>query len=86
MYAMLSHSVVSDSFQPHGLSPARLLHPWDFSGKNTEILLHFRQILYLLTLQGSTGTVIQECIMGKRERKEKKRKENVYFFFILIRT
>ena len=25
-----SHSVVSDSLQPHGLQPTRLLHPWDF--------------------------------------------------------
>ena len=28
---MLSHSVVSDSWQPHGLQPTRLLCPWDFS-------------------------------------------------------
>ena len=25
-----SRSVVSDSLRPHGLQPARLLHPWDF--------------------------------------------------------
>ena len=29
------HSVVSDSSQPHGLQPTRLLHPWDFPGKST---------------------------------------------------
>ena len=28
-YCMLSCSVVSDSLQPHGLKPARLLCPWD---------------------------------------------------------
>ena len=28
----LSHS---DSLQPHGLQPTRLLCPWDFPGKNT---------------------------------------------------
>ena len=28
---MLSHLVVSDSLQPHGLQPARLLFPWGFS-------------------------------------------------------
>ena len=33
--ACVSHSVVSASLQPHGLWPARLLHPWDFPGKNT---------------------------------------------------
>ena len=27
----LSRSVVSDSLQPHGLKPARLLCPWGFS-------------------------------------------------------
>ena len=32
---MLSHSVMSDSLQPRGLQIARLLCPWDFSGKNT---------------------------------------------------
>ena len=28
---MLSCSVMSDSLQPHGLQPTRLLCPWDFS-------------------------------------------------------
>ena len=28
-----SRSVVSDSVQPHGLQPTRLLRPWDFPGK-----------------------------------------------------
>ena len=31
----LSHSVVSNPLQPHGLQPARLLCPWDFPGKST---------------------------------------------------
>ena len=30
-----SHLVVSDSMRPCGLQPTRLLHPWDFPGKNT---------------------------------------------------
>ena len=29
----VSHSVESDSLQPHGLKPARVLHPWDSPGK-----------------------------------------------------
>ena len=33
-------SVVSDSLQPHGLWPARLLCPWDSPGKNTEAGCH----------------------------------------------
>ena len=33
----VSRSVVSDSLWPHGLQPARLLHPWDPPGKNTGV-------------------------------------------------
>ena len=35
-----SRSVVSDSSRPHGLQPTRLLHPWDFPGKNTGVGCH----------------------------------------------
>ena len=38
---MLSHSSVSDSLQPLGLQPARLLFTWDFPGKNTGVGCHF---------------------------------------------
>ena len=34
-------SVVSDSLQPHGLWPAKLLCPWNFPGKNTGVCCHF---------------------------------------------
>ena len=30
-----SHSIMSNSLQPHGLYPARLLCPWNSPGKNT---------------------------------------------------
>ena len=33
-------SVMSDSQQPHGLQPTRLLHPWDFPGKSTGVGCH----------------------------------------------
>ena len=33
-------SVVSDSVQPHGLQPTRLLHPWDFPGKSIRVGCH----------------------------------------------
>ena len=36
-----TRSVVSNSFCPHGLQPARLLCPWDFPGKNTGVGCHF---------------------------------------------
>ena len=34
-------SVISDSLQPHGLQPTRLLCPWDFPSKNTILGCHF---------------------------------------------
>ena len=38
---ILSHSVVLDSLQLHGLQPAGLLCPWDFSVKNFGSSCHF---------------------------------------------
>ena len=36
----VSHSVVSNSLQPHGLQPVRLFCLWDFPGKNTRVGCH----------------------------------------------
>ena len=36
-----SDSLSSDSLQPHGLQPARLLCPWDFPDKSTGAGCHF---------------------------------------------
>ena len=36
----VSHSFVSDTLQPYGLQPTRLLCPWDSPGKNTEVGSH----------------------------------------------
>ena len=41
MCCMLSRSVMSNSFQPHGLQPTKLLYPWDFPGWNTGAGCHF---------------------------------------------
>ena len=38
---LLSRPVMSDSLQPHGLQPARLLCPKDFLGKSTGVGCHF---------------------------------------------
>ena len=35
-----NRSVVSDSLQPRGLQPTRLLRPWDFPGKSTGVGCH----------------------------------------------
>ena len=36
----VSHSLVSDSLQPHGLQPTRLLYPWNSPGKNNGVGCH----------------------------------------------
>ena len=36
----VSHSVVSESLQLHGLQPTRLLCPWNSPGKNTLVGCH----------------------------------------------
>ena len=43
---------MSDSLQPFGLLPARLLCPWDSSGKNTGVGCHaLLQGIFLMTLK-----------------------------------
>ena len=39
--SVLSHLVVSDFLQPHGLYPTRFLCPWNSPGKNTGVGCHF---------------------------------------------
>ena len=51
----VSHSVVPDS--PHGLQPARLLCPWDFPGKDSRVVCHFRPQGIFLT-QGSNPCLL----------------------------
>ena len=46
---LFSCSGDSDSLQPHGLYPTRLLCLWDFPGKNTEVGCHFLfQVIFLV--------------------------------------
>ena len=40
LFPNVSCSVMSDSFQPHGLWPTRFLCPWDFPGKNIGVGSH----------------------------------------------
>ena len=47
-----SRSVMSNSSQPHGLRPTRLLHPWDFPGKSTGVGCH---CLLHLSVDGHLG-------------------------------
>ena len=54
---MLCLSVVSNSLQPHGLLPIRLLCPWDSPGKNTGMGCH-------LLLQGNFPTRDQTWVFN----------------------
>ena len=62
-----SGSVVSNSSQPHGLQPTRLLCPWDFPGKSTGVgchcLLryHCYRVLNTWTLHMKSELVIYLC-------------------------
>ena len=38
---LFSHSIVSESLQPHGLYCARIFCPWDFPGETTGVGCHF---------------------------------------------
>ena len=46
---VLSCSVASNTLQPPGLYPARLLCPWDFPGKNIGVDCHYLLQGILLT-------------------------------------
>ena len=52
---------MSNSKRPHGLQPPRLLHPWDFPGKNTGVgchcLLSCLQELYPNLFDKLTNTI-----------------------------
>ena len=50
---------MSDSVQPHGLQPTRLLRPWDSPGKNTGVGCHF--LLQCLKVE-SESEVAQSCL------------------------
>ena len=54
-----SCSVVSDSLWPYGVKPTRLLCPWVFPGKNTEVGCHFL-LQGIFPTQGS-NSVLPHC-------------------------
>ena len=53
-----SRSVLSDSSQPHGLQPTRLLRPWDFPSKSTGVGCHCLLRTVPLKCQQEKGTGI----------------------------
>ena len=46
---------MSNSLQPHGLWPTRLLHPWNFSGKRIGVGCHFLLQGIFLTQGSNSG-------------------------------
>ena len=60
-----SRSVVSNSQQPHGLQPTRLLHPWDFPGKSTGVGCH--RLLQNPHIYGHLWQSLQKYTMRKRQ-------------------
>ena len=62
---LFSCPVMSNSLQPHGLQPDRLLCPWNFPGRNTGLGCHFLLQGIFLT-QGVNPHLLQvSCIAGK---------------------
>ena len=55
----VSHSVVSNSLQPHGLWPTRLLCPWDSLGKNIGVDCH--SLLQRLFLTQGLNSGLLHC-------------------------
>ena len=57
---LLTHSVILDSLQPHGVYPAILHYPWNFPDKNTGMGCHFLLQANFL-IQGSKPCLL--CIL-----------------------
>ena len=55
----VSHSVVSNFLQPHGLQPTRLLCPWDSPGKNTGV--GSRSLLQGISLTRGLNSALLHC-------------------------
>ena len=58
-----SHSVMLDSLQPQGLQPIGLLCPWDFPGKDTEVVFHFLLQGIFLTWGSNLGLLLYRQIL-----------------------
>ena len=65
---VLSHSVVSDSFQPHGLWPARLLCPWGGQAPLSMGILQTR-ILEWVAMPSSRGSMGSGDPQGLQQEK-----------------
>ena len=62
----VSRLVMSDSLQPHGLKPARLLCPWDFPDKNIGVGCHFL-LQGIFLIQGYMVLIFQKSVIPQYE-------------------
>ena len=76
---LLSSSVVSNPFLPHGLYPARLLYPCDSPGKNTRVDCYFL-LQGILPAQGSN----LHLLLGRRFFITEPPDVNIYIYIIFI--
>ena len=74
-----SHSVMSDSLQPHGLQPTRLLCSWNSPGKNTGVDSHSLLQRIFLTQGLNPGLLHCRWILYHLSHQGKK----LYILFIL---
>jgi len=58
---------MSDPSQPHGLQPTRLLHPWDFPGKSTEVGRYVGETTLIAEKRGIKEP-LDESERGERKR------------------
>ena len=73
---MLSHSVPSDSLQPPGLSPTRLLSPWDSPDKNTGVGCHSLLQGILQSQESKQGLLPFRPGKPKRRTRESQKDKN----------
>ena len=61
-----SRSVMTDSSQPHGQQPTRLLHPWDFPGESTGVGCHCLLCTLVLILHKLSQMFWYMCVWCPR--------------------
>ena len=87
---LFSRSVMSDSFQPHGLHPTRLLCPWDSPGKNARMCCHSPLQVIFLTQRSNPGLPQCRQILYSLSHREALFKvldckiKHVYFLFVFM--
>ena len=64
---------MSNSVQPYGQQPTRLLCPWDSLGKNTGVGCHFLLCRYAddITLMAESEDELRSLLMKVKEESEK---------------